>query len=520
MHGSFHKITAFQATSEPADEFVRNGACLFCKLLCVNNAIALTAYQGGHITDIHLRDICYIQHQLVHADSANLRDIIPVYNSPHFGAEAAGETIGIADCNRGYLRGALRAKNSAIADGLSLSDFPYGCNMGLMRIKIDSKRYCIMSKTQKPNRPIGVSVAIKIVADLLLGGLLLVIFAAVHHGGAWILAKIDPERFGGETIPAGSAVSYTPPEQGKPLTASVPVEAVPEEIIVEEDNRTEWQKKFADRFTDEVVITENSYTSPNISITIETKTHGEGAFTTVYYVADVYVAGMDCFRTYIANETFGVNERETMRDMSINSGSVLATSGDFYSYNAGVMVRNGVWYREKPKSSDICVLYGDGTMKTYLKYSYDIEELKQQDVWQIWNFGPLLLTDEQEVPSKFNSSGNIQAANPRSAIGYYEPGHYCFLVADGRDYMVSCGLTMSELAQTFKDLGCTQAYNLDGGGSAVMSFRGELYSKMSSPKRELADILLIAEPVAAAPEADRTGEIPADLGDEEGGSEQ
>lgn len=32
----------------------------------------------------------------------------------------------------------------------------------------------------------------------------------------------------------------------------------------------------------------------------------------------------------------------------------------------------------------------------------------------------------------------------------------------------SAGLTLSQLAQVMKDLGCTTAYNLDGGGSTTM----------------------------------------------------
>jgi len=380
-----------------------------------------------------------------------------------------------------------------------------------------------MRKTNKSNRPFALSVGLKVLADLLLGGLLLVCFAAIHHGGAWVLAAISPNRFGEDAVVASSAVSYTPPAaetDSSMLPDAQQEEEVIEEEIVEEDTRTEWQKKFADKFTDEVVITENSYTSPNVSITIETKTHGEGSHKTVYYVADVYIASIDCFRTYIAHEIFDATLRESMLDMTINSGSILATSGDFYSYNAKVMVRNGVWYRDNPQGSDICVLFSDGTMKTYFKRTYDVEELKQQDVWQLWYFGPALLTDEQEVPAQFNSTSKIRAANPRSAIGYYEPGHYCFLVADGRDYMVSYGLKMSELAAIFKELGCVQAYNLDGGGSAVMAFNGELYSNMSSPSRKLADILLIAEPVVPEPEEEPVEELPAEAENEEGGTAQ
>ena len=83
--------------------------------------------------------------------------------------------------------------------------------------------------------------------------------------------------------------------------------------------------------------------------------------------------------------------------------------------------------------------------------------------------------------------------NPRSAIGYYEPGHYCLVIVDGRQDGHSAGMRIPHLAQVFADLGCTCAYNLDGGGTAVMLFNGEIYSRQSNGGRDLGDILLITE---------------------------
>ena len=90
----------------------------------------------------------------------------------------------------------------------------------------------------------------------------------------------------------------------------------------------------------------------------------------------------------------------------------------------------------------------------------------------------------------------VSYPNPRSAIGYYEPGHYCFVVVDGRQNGYAKGMNIPQLATLFEELGCTRAYNLDGGGSAVMVFNHERYSKQSNGGgRELGDILLIREPV-------------------------
>ena len=53
-------------------------------------------------------------------------------------------------------------------------------------------------------------------------------------------------------------------------------------------------------------------------------------------------------------------------------------------------------------------------------------------------------------------------------LGYYEPGHYCLVVIDGRAMGGSSGANMQALASLMSDLGCREAYNLDGGNSAEM----------------------------------------------------
>ena len=102
----------------------------------------------------------------------------------------------------------------------------------------------------------------------------------------------------------------------------------------------------------------------------------------------------------------------------------------------------------------------------------------------------MLFFDVQPMES-FNSS--VTSVNPRSAVGYYEPGHYCFVVVDGRQKGYSKGMTMSELSQLFFDLGCTVAYNLDGGKSAEMVFMGETVSQPFEGGRSTSDILYIAD---------------------------
>ena len=244
---------------------------------------------------------------------------------------------------------------------------------------------------------------------------------------------------------------------------------------------------FPHMFTDsEIVQSEDSYQSPNVNITIQKGQQGDN----VYFVADIYVRSLEHLRTSLAHDTFGTGFRESVSDMAERREAILAISGDYYgNQSRGVVIRNGTVYR-KSINSDVCVLYLDGTMQTYDKRAFSMEEALEKGIYQAWSFGPRLLDDGQPM-TEFNTS--VAKENPRAAIGYYEPGHYCFVVVDGRQRGYSEGMTMEELSQLFAQLGCTDAYNLDGGQTAQMYFVGEIVNQPSQGGREVSDIVYIGE---------------------------
>lgn len=100
--------------------------------------------------------------------------------------------------------------------------------------------------------------------------------------------------------------------------------------------------------------------------------------------------------------------------------------------------------------------------------------------------GPALLKDGQ--PTQFQSS---DARHPRSAIGW-NARHFFLVQVDGRQPGVSVGMSLSELATHMARLGCTDALNLDGGGSSTLWARGQV---MNTPcegsERPMGNALLI-----------------------------
>ena len=260
------------------------------------------------------------------------------------------------------------------------------------------------------------------------------------------------------------------------------------EASAEPADETPLAEKFADRFTDSVTVTENSYTSPDISITVN-EVNEENL---TYYVADIYVRDITCFQTALAENTYGSGFRDSIEDMAVLNNALLAVNGDYYGNTTeGVVIRNGVIYRANPTNCDVCVLYYDGSMKVMPGSSFSVEEAVEDGAWQAWTFGPALLDAGGNPITAFASTSRITNANPRTAIGYYEPGHYCLVVVDGRGE--SSGISLSRLSRLFDTLGCTAAYNLDGGNSSIMVWGNEVINNPSGGGRESSDALLIAE---------------------------
>ena len=68
------------------------------------------------------------------------------------------------------------------------------------------------------------------------------------------------------------------------------------------------------------------------------------------------------------------------------------------------------------------------------------------------------------------------------------------MLLDGRKPGIAAGMTYEELAAEMLRLGCTEAINLDGGGSSVMAYRKDgkmciLNEPTDGRERAVADVL-------------------------------
>ncbi len=236
----------------------------------------------------------------------------------------------------------------------------------------------------------------------------------------------------------------------------------------------------------------DSYQDENISINMyETNVRD-----TAVYVADIKLGSAEYLKTAFASATYGKNVKAKTSEIAADNNAILAINGDYYgARESGYVIRNGVIYRDTPSDNDVLCIYADGSLQVVSASDYTAEELLSQGVWQAFSFGPGLLMNGEIEVGVSEETGKAMASNPRTAIGIIDELHYVFVVSDGRT-SASEGLSLYELAEYMKELGVNTAYNLDGGGSSTMVFKGELINNPTTSgnrikERSVSDIVYI-----------------------------
>jgi len=112
--------------------------------------------------------------------------------------------------------------------------------------------------------------------------------------------------------------------------------------------------------------------------------------------------------------------------------------------------------------------------------------------------GPVLLqngeiqitnNEEYRFPGK-----SINDRHPRTAMGYTKDGKLIILAIQGRTAGVAEGADLEQEAAIFKDLGCYEALNLDGGGSTCLLVNGkEVFKPSDKEERPVPAVFIIRQ---------------------------
>lgn len=244
----------------------------------------------------------------------------------------------------------------------------------------------------------------------------------------------------------------------------------------------------------------NSYSTATIieykTGTLNLRIEKHRNYGTDYWTAHIKIKNADQIVHAFSNGTYG-GTRQTTSSAVKSNNAIIGINGSAFDYGSGVpsplgmCIKDGKVYANYATSYTVMCILNDGTMCTAPLGVYG-NYLTSNGVRDTFNFGPILLEDGNTIP--FSKQGNdfslVLYQDPRSAVGMVRPGEYVLLVADGRR-STSKGLNYSQMVSIFKSFGCTFAYNLDGGGSATLSYRGKVLNNPSDgSERACADFLL------------------------------
>lgn len=253
-----------------------------------------------------------------------------------------------------------------------------------------------------------------------------------------------------------------------------------------------------ERNMEETVISSDSG-HPRPVIEIHRQEAGEGAKKITYFAADIQLGDATDLRAAFAQNQYGLNIKDTVSDMAQEHNAAFAVNGDYYGYRTdGIVIRNGVLYRDEPSHRECLVMYKDGTAEIMQEESTSGKKLIEAGAWNVFSFGPVLVENGKIRKGLKKSykvdffSGNISGKEPRLGIGILGENHLLILAVDGRAEGYSCGVTFRKFAKLFADYGCELAYNLDGGSSVTMYQEGQILNRPSfGEERRISDMIYI-----------------------------
>lgn len=170
------------------------------------------------------------------------------------------------------------------------------------------------------------------------------------------------------------------------------------------------------------------------------------------------------------DNTLGKKQKMTLQAMAKDSETNKvwgAVNADFFT-KAGIpqsiFYKNGVALKAT-LDSPVCTFFAITKDLRPLIGSYDEYDLYKDQIKEAVG-GRVRLMTNGSILAQTNT-----VKDPRTAIGITADNKVYILVADGRNFWYSNGMTYTEMANVFSALGVQDAINLDGGGSSTFIIR-------------------------------------------------
>lgn len=247
---------------------------------------------------------------------------------------------------------------------------------------------------------------------------------------------------------------------------------------------------------EEGYLSDWEYEDPSISVKIE-----KGRiYETDYVYARVKLHNASQLRTVMASNYYSPSTLMGTT-MAKRTNAVLAINGDFFSSRNGhgYVARQGKVYRNACNSRiyDILVIDAQGDLHIIEKPDSDTMETWEDKAIQGFTFGPGLIVNgevRRYHVEDFEFDCAPEKAAQRMCLAQVGPLEYLCICSEGPEDPGSVGLTLdqfTDLVASFE--GIENAYNLDGGSSSTMVFKGDKVNSPNNPKRRpLCDMIYFA----------------------------
>ena len=248
------------------------------------------------------------------------------------------------------------------------------------------------------------------------------------------------------------------------------------------------------------LYTADGYEDETISVKMEMREMDDG---TKMHIAWIKIADASQLRTNVAHpDNLSSAHPRLVTKMTGEANAVIAIDGDNYNQETQ---KKTFEYRmtrkissKSNKTKDILIIDDQGDFHLFIN-SEGIKEYPEQmkkegrKIVNAFTFGPALVKDGEIVNIQRDYGYNPGGREPRAAIGQMGPLSYVMVVIEVKSRDGKSGFSHHKLAEFMHELGCTQAFNLDGGNSAIMVFGDQVIKgQPGGDERQLYDIIYFA----------------------------
>ncbi|MBQ6961915.1 MAG: phosphodiester glycosidase family protein [Clostridia bacterium] len=270
------------------------------------------------------------------------------------------------------------------------------------------------------------------------------------------------------------------------------------EVVEEESTYSLPVDKSAGMQPNPALFTEDGYEDASIRVQLETR---EGDKDVIWRIAWIEIASPTQLRTAYFGKNVKSDKTDYISRLAPKMNAVIAINGDNYGQEKAkhsFVVRMGeVRQKKLNKLKDILIIDENGDFHIFLNSAGadTFEKDTGHTIVNAFMFGPALVKEGEAVSLKREYDFNPNGRQPRVAIGQLDRLSYVIVVADNAKGLNTVGVTHQELAQFMHELGCQQAYNLDGGNSSIMLYNGKMVNNKVGQERDVTDMIYFATAV-------------------------